>query len=84
MMDERYAQGLFDERNRCLDIATILVAHLRASSHPQAAEWAAALHWFWKRIKGGHLSIYAQQDFDQKFGVVDWSAGDAQQAGEAS
>ncbi|MFI6496860.1 hypothetical protein [Nonomuraea typhae] len=84
MMDERYAQGWVDERNRCLDVASILVSHLRASDHPQAEVWAEALHWFWKRIKGGHLSIYAQQDFDREFGAVDWSTGQAQQPGEAS
>jgi hypothetical protein len=72
--DMRFIEGQADERNRCMDVASILVAHLLVSDHPQAETWVEALDWFRKRIKGGHLSIYAQQEFDKRFGVVDWSA----------
>lgn len=68
--DERYMQGLIDERNRCMNLAEVLIFHLVLSDHPDARTWAETLGWFRKRIKGGQLSILVQQDFDEKFGLV--------------
>ncbi|MFC4006572.1 hypothetical protein ACFOY2_05025 [Nonomuraea purpurea] len=83
MTDERYVEGEIAARQHCRDVADILVSHLRASDHPQAETWAEALNWFRQKIKGGHLSIYAQREFDQRFGAVDWSAFPAAGAADA-
>lgn len=87
MASERYIEGEIAARKHSQDVAKVVLAHLRVSDHPQAAAWSEAIDWFRQRIKGGHLSIYAQQEFDRRFGVVDWSAfpiSDEEQAGEAS
>jgi hypothetical protein len=71
--NESCLEGEGSEHDRCMDVARVLVAHLRASDLPEAPVWAEAIDWFRKRIKGGHLSIHAQQDFDERFGTVDWT-----------
>jgi hypothetical protein len=70
---DRVLEGQINERERCMDLVRILITHLRAQGDPEADAWARALDWFGKRIKGGHLSILVQQDFDERFGIVDWS-----------
>ena len=74
---DRFLEGQINERERCMDLAQVLVAHLRAQGDPESDAWARALDWFRQRIKGGHLSIYARQAFDERFGKVDWPAPEA-------
>lgn len=39
------------------------------SPHPDAPVWAEALRWAASRIRGGHASIHADEEFGQRFGV---------------
>ncbi|MCT9932426.1 hypothetical protein N5079_19685 [Planotetraspora sp. A-T 1434] len=72
--EDRIVKAEIEAKAWCRQIAETLAEHLKTSTAPDAPAWSEALAWFAKRIKGGHLSIYMQKDFDQRFGPVNWSA----------
>jgi hypothetical protein len=39
------------------------------SPHPDGAVWTEALKWASARVRGGHASIYADQEFGERFGT---------------
>lgn len=50
------------------------------SPHPDGAVWAEALKWAASRIRGGHVSIHADQEFGERFGThpyrTEWAQPD--------
>lgn len=74
MEDQRFIDGRNRERQHTQDLASILADHLHLSGRPDADTWGDAIEWFRQRIKGGQLSVLVQQEFDARFGAVDWSA----------
>jgi len=48
------------------------------SPHPDGAVWAAALAWAASRIRGGHTSIHADEEFGKRFGTHPYRAEWAQ------
>lgn len=51
------------------NLARDIAAALDGLDRPDASEWAERLHWFANRIRGGQLSIHADEELRARFGL---------------